>query len=148
MTLTTTLNLLKEAKACQNRYKILVKALGKDYGKDMPIPLLKVLESNGLDDTLWAFRAVLAEQAQARDKLCRLCACDFAEHVLSIFEHAFPDDKRPRQAIETSRRYANGEATDKELAAVWATARAVAAAAETAVELEWQTEHLQKLLMD
>ena len=59
------------------------------------------------------------------DRNLRLFACDCAERVLPIFEKYYPDDKRTRQAIETARRYANGEATQKELAA----ARAAAGAA-------------------
>ena len=45
----------------------------------------------------------------------RLFTCDCAEHVLSYFEGFQPDDKRPRMAIETSRRYALGQATLDEL---------------------------------
>ena len=49
-----------------------------------------------------------------RDRLLRLAACDFAEAVLPIFEKRYPEDKRPRAAIEVARRFANGEATDAE----------------------------------
>lgn len=40
------------------------------------------------------------------DKTARLFAYDCAEHVLPLFEKEYPDDKRPRQAIEVARRYA------------------------------------------
>ena len=50
----------------------------------------------------------------------RLFACRVAEDVLPIYEREYPDDYRPRKAIETARRYANGKATDRELAAAWA----------------------------
>jgi hypothetical protein len=66
------------------------------------------------------------------DKNLRLFACWCAEQVLPIFEKDDPDDKQPRQAIETARRYANGEATAEELAAAWAAASAVAWAAASA----------------
>ncbi|MCX6101620.1 MAG: hypothetical protein NTV92_09470, partial [Candidatus Bipolaricaulota bacterium] len=36
-------------------------------------------------------------------------AADGAEHVLPYFENAFPDDDRPRKAIETTRAWARGE---------------------------------------
>lgn len=49
------------------------------------------------------------------------CAC----HVLHIWQRGYPYDKRPWQAIEASRRYLNGEASDEELD--WA-AKAVQAA--------------------
>ena len=48
-------------------------------------------------------------------KSARLFACDCAEHVLPIFESAFPNDKRPHTAIEVARKFANGEATQQEL---------------------------------
>jgi len=47
----------------------------------------------------------------------RLLACDCAERALHIYESEYPDDKRPRQAIEVARRYANGKATIEELTA-------------------------------
>ncbi|MFB2533470.1 putative immunity protein [Paracoccus sp. p3-h83] len=36
-------------------------------------------------------------------------ACDVAQHVLDKFECVFPDDKRPRRAIEAGRMWARGE---------------------------------------
>ena len=45
----------------------------------------------------------------------RELACDFAEHVLHLFEDEYPEDDRPRKLIEVSRRFARGEATDDEL---------------------------------
>lgn len=59
--------------------------------------------------------------------------CDYDEHVLHLFEAKYPEDKRPRQAIEVSRRYADGKATDEELA----DARADADAAWVAAGVPW-----------
>ena len=56
------------------------------------------------------------------DKTARLFAADCAEHVLHLFEKKCPDDKRPRQAIEDARKFANGEITSEELATAWAAA--------------------------
>jgi len=53
------------------------------------------------------------------DRTARLFACDCAESVLHIYERSYPDDRRPRNAIEVARRYANREATDDELFAAW-----------------------------
>jgi hypothetical protein len=47
----------------------------------------------------------------------RLFACWCVEQVLPIFEHEYPDDPRPRQAIGVTRRFVSGEATREELAA-------------------------------
>jgi hypothetical protein len=85
-------------------------------------------------------------------------AADCAEHVLPIFETAFPDDDRPRRAIEAARacianptpenRAATGDAAQAAWAA-WATgdaaqaawaARAAARAAEDAAWAAWAAE--------
>ena len=81
MELTTTLNLLHAANACQPRYKVLLAALGTDYPKDKPINLLTILEHNGLDDALWA----LCATAENCDTVARLMAADFAEQTNSIY---------------------------------------------------------------
>jgi len=44
----------------------------------------------------------LLQKITDRDVLIEL-ACRFAEHVLPIFEKEFPDDDRPRKAIEAAR---------------------------------------------
>ena len=53
------------------------------------------------------------------ERAARLFACDCAERVLPLYETKYPDDTRPRHAIEVARRYAHGNATDEELAAAW-----------------------------
>jgi hypothetical protein len=53
------------------------------------------------------------------DKTARLFECWCAREVLPIYEKAYPDDNRPRAAIETSERFANGLATKEELSATW-----------------------------
>jgi len=136
--LTTTLKLLREHYACDARYRALCDALGgaKKYGDRTPIPLERILDLNGLDDAAWALRAVPASQRAERDRLARLFACDCAERVLPIFEAAYPDDKRPRRAIEVARRFVAGDATKEEMVAARGAARdsawAVVAAAWTA----------------
>ena len=84
--------------------------------------------------------ARLVKQLTWNDRIARLFACDCAERVLPIFEKNYPDDKRPRVAIETTRRFANGLATKKELVATWATAgaaRAARGATWAAAEVAW-----------
>jgi hypothetical protein len=72
------------------------------------------------------------------ERAARLFACDCAERVLPLFEVETPEDMRPRQAIETARRFANGQAKEKELIAAWATASAAArAAARAARDVAW-----------
>ena len=85
----------------------------------------------------------LAEKRGIWNKLdptkLRLFACDCAEQALPIYEKDYPDDKRPRKAVETARLFAEGKATQKELAAAWAAAvaAAVAAAWAAAVAAAW-----------
>ncbi|MDZ4248657.1 MAG: hypothetical protein U0990_01015, partial [Candidatus Nanopelagicales bacterium] len=98
----TTLRIAKANDACKESYVAVKQALGKGWGLDDPIPLTRILELRGLDDALWCLVAVLPEEETARDKLAHLLACDYAERVLGLFETAYPDDKRPRQAIETA----------------------------------------------
>jgi len=64
----------------------------------------------------------------------RLFACDCAARVLPIYEAKYPDDMRPREAIETARLYARGEVDSGQLAAAgdaawdatWGTGRVAA----------------------
>ena len=71
------------------------------------------------------------------EKTARLFACDCAEHVLPIFEKQYPDDKRPRHAIETARKFALGTATQDELAARDAARDAARAARDAARAAAW-----------
>ncbi len=148
--LTTTFTRLHKANACIERYRHLAELLGgiNKYGRDTPITLAKIVETNGLENALWALRATV----EPSDKLARLFACDCAERVLSLFENKYPDDKRPRQAIEIARRYAMGQASDKARAAArvaWAAAWAAgdaAWAAAWAAEQKWQIQHFLEML--
>lgn len=66
---------------------------------DTPVPLLACLESNSVQDVIWALRSV----HQDISAVIPLIAADFAESALHIFEEKFPDDDRPRKAIEAAR---------------------------------------------
>lgn len=61
----------------------------------------------------------------ADHRLLAIWAADCAEHVLPLFEHARPDDDRPRRAIELGRAWARGEIK-------WAEARTSAGYANAA----------------
>ena len=82
-------------------------------------------------------------------RMLRLFACDAAQDVLWIFEKERPNDTRVRDCIEVARRYAIGEATEKERAAAgdaagdaaWAAGDVAWAAAGTAVgAASWAVE--------
>jgi hypothetical protein len=140
----TTFALCRKARACELGYKQLAKILGgvRRYGKDKPIPLASVLESNGLDDALWVLQN--ARAGKDAERIAYLFAADCAARVLEFFERAYPNDSRPREAIMTARRFARGQATVKELDAAVAAARVAAcvavAAARVAAGAAWVAE--------
>ena len=98
--LNTTFAKLHEHGACPEGYQKLARSLGgiNKYGKDTLIPLDKIIESNGLQDTIWTLRAT----TESAENLLVEFACRCAEHVLHFYEDKYPDDKRPRRAIETT----------------------------------------------
>ena len=123
--LTTTFKLLRKNDACRHRYAVLRKAL-KGRRDNEPIGIVEVLDHNGLDDALWALRAVPDEQAAERDRLARLFACWCLRQVWHLLT-----DERSRTAIEVAERYAVGEATHDDLKAA---ARSAAYAAVAAAD--------------
>lgn len=101
---TVTLNSIKANYPCQSGWDAFLERFGS-LDPDTPVPLLQCLESNPVADVIWALRAV----EQDISAVLPLIAADFAESVLPIFEERFPDDKRPRQAIEAARAFTRGE---------------------------------------
>lgn len=130
--MTTTLNKIKAHSPCADGWNKLLNHLGKTQAYDEPLELRTILESNGLDDTIWALRAV-----EGKDKEIRLFAADCAEMVLPIYEKDYPDDNRQRLAIQAARDYANGLITIEELDAASAAAWAASAAAWAASDAAW-----------
>ena len=57
----------------------------------------------------------LVKKLNWNEKKARLFAADCAERVLHIFEEKYPDDDRPRKAIEAARKFAYGEISREEL---------------------------------
>jgi len=98
-------------------------------------------EHAACDDKHVFGRARLLRRLDAwNERTARLFACDCAEHVLHIYESQVPGDARPRRAIEVARLYADGRATNNEIAAAraaawdaaWSAARDAARAAARA----------------
>ena len=98
--------------------------LGKGYGDDAPISLATVLDSNGLDDAHWCFQAV-----EGHDREKRLygvwCVRDRCADFLT--------DESSINALRVSELYANGQATDAELAAALAAGDASLAAGDASL---------------
>mgnify|MGYP000397317750 FL=1 len=146
----TTLKDIRDAKPCET-FDTLLEHLGKTRAEaktdDEPLPVLTVLESNGVDDALWVL-----DNAVGNQRICRLFAADCAERVLHIFESAMPGDTRPREAISVvrnpnsdaaaraaARDAAGAAARDAARAAAWAAAGAAAwdAAGDAARDAAW-----------
>ncbi|HET7150858.1 MAG TPA: hypothetical protein VFI60_05570 [Candidatus Acidoferrum sp.] len=90
------------------------------------------------DWMLWLCVKMIGKKGWPTHQQLVLVACACAETVLPIFEKKYPDDSRPRTAIETARKWANGtveEVRDAAYAAASAvyTAYAADAAAYAAV---------------
>src|SRR5262245_45097903 len=64
-----------------------------------------------------------------RHRLLASWAADCAEHVLPLFTAKYPEDDRPRRAIETARAWSRGEATVGEARAAACAAHAAARSA-------------------
>ena len=161
----TTLNLLKQNEACTERYRSLLKKLGgaKKYGYDTPIMIDRLVEMNGLDDSLWALRATPKDQVKERDFIARIFAASCADHALSFYEKKYPTDMRLRFCIEASCLYAWRDFTPEELAAAreaaweaardaawaaaWAAAREAARAAAWAAAREAETDWQKALFL-
>lgn len=109
---TVTLNDIRKQSPCEGGWRELLAHLGKTKADDTPVSLITILDSNGLDDAMWCFRALPAEY----DPAIRLMLCNMVEPALKFVPEG---EDRPRQAIETARRHARGEASDKELGAAW-----------------------------
>jgi hypothetical protein len=118
----TTLAALKAAGACTKRYPYLCKALGgvRAYGRDTPLSYTRILETNGLNDCLWALAHGDAESLL----VCRLAALAFAQRA-----ERYTDDARVKDCNRITHLYLHGEATEEELTAAWDAARAAARAA-------------------
>ncbi|MCA8385327.1 hypothetical protein LGN11_06540 [Burkholderia multivorans] len=130
---TVTLAALRKAGACYDGYNKLVRSLqgqpftDEDEGResyirfrhDAEIQLLDILKSNGLNDALWSLRCV-----SGADRDIRLFAVWCARQVEHLME-----DHRSKDALNVAERFANGDASDEELAAAWAAAWDAAGAA-------------------
>lgn len=149
MKTTINLKMMMEKNACDEAQDLIATAFGHET-----ITLIEALDATGIQEAFWWFGANDLTPDQERD-LC-LLACDYAEHTLHIFEDKYPDDSRPRHAIETARLYAVGQATKEDIekarsaayAAYTAGDAAYTAGDAAAAERKYQTEKLRELLTE
>jgi len=98
--------------------KVLAAKGGKDADMEARFPLADIIETNSLDDCLWAMRC-----RPEYNNLWRKYAVWCARQV----EHLMTDD-RSKSALNVAWRHSDGLATDEELAAGGGAARAAARA--------------------
>lgn len=119
----TTLEKIRAHSPCAEGWTQLLAHLGKTKADNEPLPLSVILESNGLNDTLWCFRAV---DGFEREK--RLFAVWCARQVQHLMV-----DPRSLTALDVAEQFANSLASAGELAAAaWDAAAAAWAAAARA----------------
>ena len=110
----TTLNEIWKHNPRSYVWRDLLNYLGKTKADDEPLAITTILDSNGLDDALWCLRAV-----EGHDREIRLFAVWCARQVQHLLT-----DQRSLDALDVAERYANGQATEVELAvakaAAWA----------------------------
>jgi hypothetical protein len=124
--LTTTLARIRFHRPCQLGWEKLQAALDKTGADDEPMSLDDILKSNGLDDAMWALRAI-----EGYDGAMRLYACYCARRVMPIYERYYPDDNRVHICIDVAERFARGGARKVEMDAAWD------AAWDVAMDLAW-----------
>jgi hypothetical protein len=130
----TTLNAIAAHEPCEDGWAELLAALGKTCADDAPLSLCAILDSNGLDDAIWALRTITGH-----DREIRLFAVWCARQV----QHLLMTDPLSRDVLDIAERYAHGLATVEELAAareaaredaVWGASDAVWSASDAASE--------------
>ena len=101
----TTLNNIRSHFPCTSGWVTLLRYLGKHEADDEPLSLATILDSNGVRDARWCLRTV-----NGWDRERRLFSVWCARGV----QHLMPDH-RSIEAMFIAERFANGEATEREL---------------------------------
>jgi hypothetical protein len=118
----TTLNEIRNFSPCGYDWKQLLTYLNKTKADDESLDFKTILEAVGIKDTLWYLRT---QEFKDYYKL----VVRVAYSVLPIFENKYPEDKRPRLAIEAVEKFINGKISKEELdkygGSAWASAKNV-----------------------
>jgi hypothetical protein len=116
--LTTTTARIDSCRPCDERRHRLAQLLGIAEPSEEPISYVKLLDVLGLEDALWCCRAE-PDLAPIWRRYAHWCAQQ-VQHLMT--------DERSQAVLDVAQRYANGGATDAELAADRAAAAASRAA--------------------
>lgn len=107
----TTLNKIREHSPCREGWEKLLTSLGKTKADDEPLSFKTILDSNGLDDAIWALRSIDAPEVRI-----------FAVRCVRQIQHLLTDE-RSLSALDVAEAYTVGQATEEELSAAWEAAR-------------------------
>lgn len=110
----TTLNKIREHSPCREGWEKLLTSLGKTKADDEPLSFKTILDSNGLDDAIWALRSIDAPEVRI-----------FAVRCVRQIQHLLTDE-RSLAALDVAEAYTVGQATEEELSAARAAAREAA----------------------
>jgi hypothetical protein len=116
----TTIRQILDKPPCRDGIKLINSLNLPDSTEVTP---MQMLEFGGIENAVWGLRCF-----DYKD-YCLFLA-DVAESVLYIFEEKYPDDKRPRLAIDAIRLYYKGEISISQLDAAYDAAADAAAAAD------------------
>ena len=125
----TTLNKIREHSPCRDGWGTLLASLGKTRADDEPLSFKTILESNGLDDAIWALRSIDAPEVRL-----------FAVRCVRQVQHLLTDERSLR-ALDVAEAYAVGEATEDELWDARDAARDAWDAARDAWDAAWDARY-------
>ena len=129
----TTLNEIRSHRPCEESWERLLREQGKTQADDELLPYSRILEICGLNDTLWAI-------AHCHPRGPWVCA-EFSLWCAEGIRHMI-EDPSPIAALDTARKYLDGDATQTQLresiipawAAIYLTGRAADRAAAFAAD--------------
>ena len=133
--ITTTLWQIRQHSPCSEGWRTLLSYLGKTGVDDDPLPLVTILQSNGLDDALWCLRTITGYDKEII-RFALACAQD-VRHLMT--------DQRSLGALDALARHLESPLSREELdrvlvAAEWAVGSAAQAAEAAARAAAGATE--------
>ena len=99
--ITVTLDAIRKAQPCEDGWEKLLKSLGKTKADSEPLPLITILESNGVEDAIWCLRCMHSSELYLGGMFAAACA----EAALSGMKNP---DKRLRNCIRVARQCSLG----------------------------------------
>ena len=119
---TTTLRQIRQHEPCADGWRTLLSSLGKTGADDDPLPLVTILQSNGLDDALWCLMTITGHDNEII-RFALACAQE-VKHLMT--------DQRSLDALDALERHLEIPLSREELDKVLAAAGAAAARASGA----------------